>query len=65
MYQPTVYSNLTMGERIRPVMVSVPQEALQKAAELSGNPTNPVRVVNILHRTSALFPTNETTQWVR
>ena len=64
MYQPMVYSNQTSGEMIQPVSVEVPPGALQRAAQLNGTSNSNVRVVNILHRTSVLFPTTEDTRWV-
>ena len=63
-YQPMVYLNQTMGEMIQPVSVQVPSEALRRADALSGTSSGTVRAVNVLHRTSVLFPNSEETQWV-
>ena len=69
-YEPRVYLNLTKGDLFQPIYVFVPSDALQKAAELedssiNNKPTNTVRVVNVLQKTSALFPTADVTDWVR
>ena len=61
-YNPMVYESAE-GNLFQPIRVMVPAEALTRAAELNAG-NSVVRVVNILHRTSALFPSNESTKWV-
>ena len=74
-YAPWIYSepdkdssNIT-GKITRPVSVTVPSEALQKAAELknksaSNRTANTVRAVTVLQKNSVLHSPTEHIDWV-
>jgi len=62
-FEPEVYAE-TNGSIIRPLSLNLPPEVLRSASNDATRGTSTVRTVCLLHRTSVLFPSRETSDWV-
>jgi len=62
-FEPEVYAEAN-GSVVQPVSLKIPSEVLSSSFKDLTLETSAVRTVFMLHRTSALFPSSETSIWV-